>query len=185
MPSPARKTVKSKKIGKPAQGLLSLRAYARHRKAQGLDGTTLSAVQKAITDERITTINDGGRWAKIDPAAADADWAANTGERRDHQGVEATARGPKPGTAAAERAAGEKVKRELLELDLERKRGETVNAGDVEAHAFKRGRELRDRILNVPARICAQLAALTDSREVEVLLDTELRTALQEPAADE
>ncbi len=53
--------------------LMGLREYARHRKAGGLKGGTLGAVQKAIASGRIQAV-DG----KVDAAAADAAWAAST-----------------------------------------------------------------------------------------------------------
>lgn len=53
---------------------MTKRAYAEHRKAAGLPGGTLRAVQKALLAGRIQELPDG----KIDPAAADAAWAANS-----------------------------------------------------------------------------------------------------------
>jgi len=47
---------------------VSLRAYARMR------GCSLTAVQKAISSKRITTLPDG----TIDPERANQDWAKNT-----------------------------------------------------------------------------------------------------------
>ena len=52
--------------------ILSQRAYARHR------GMALSAVQKAISSERISTLPDG----RIDSDVADGEWAANTNARQ-------------------------------------------------------------------------------------------------------
>ena len=51
---------------------LSIRAYARHR------GVSHVAVKKAIDTGRISPLPDG----TIDPAAADAQWAANTAPTR-------------------------------------------------------------------------------------------------------
>lgn len=53
---------------------LSIRAYARHRKASGLPGGTDAAVRKAIKTGRIAVLPDG----KIDQKAADAAWSENT-----------------------------------------------------------------------------------------------------------
>ena len=47
---------------------VSLRAYARMR------GCSLTAVQKAISSKRITTLPDG----TIDPERANQEWAKNT-----------------------------------------------------------------------------------------------------------
>lgn len=53
---------------------LSRRAYAEHRKALGLSGTSEAAVRKALAAGRISTLPDG----TIDPKAADRDWGGST-----------------------------------------------------------------------------------------------------------
>lgn len=53
---------------------LSRRAYADHRKALGLSGTSEAAVRKALLAGRITALPDG----TIDPAAADREWGGST-----------------------------------------------------------------------------------------------------------
>lgn len=53
---------------------LSIRAYAQHRAAHGLPGSSHTAVRKAIQAGRITAEADG----TIDPARADAQWAGQT-----------------------------------------------------------------------------------------------------------
>ncbi len=65
-----------KRTGSPEVGhqRLSLRAYARHRRAAGLEGGTLAAVQKAIGTGRIEAEPGGG----IDPVKADRAWAERT-----------------------------------------------------------------------------------------------------------
>ena len=58
---------------------LSVRAYARHRKALGLDGGSDTAVWKAIRDRRVVkgVTADG----KIIAEIADSEWERNTGPR--------------------------------------------------------------------------------------------------------
>lgn len=53
---------------------LSIRAYAQHRAALGLPGTSHTAVRKAIAAGRITPEADG----TIEPERADAQWAGQT-----------------------------------------------------------------------------------------------------------
>src|ERR1035438_4935976 len=48
--------------------IMSLRQYARHR------GVGLSAVQKAISSKRVSTLKDG----RVDSETADAEWKRNT-----------------------------------------------------------------------------------------------------------
>lgn len=56
---------------------LSLRAYARSRRARGLAGGSLAAVQKAIVSGRIQVVEKG----LINPAEADQQWLAQSGPR--------------------------------------------------------------------------------------------------------
>lgn len=75
---------------------MGYREYAAHRKAKGLRGGSLRAVQKAIESGRIVLTAAG----KIDPADADLRWAATTDQ--------ALQRGPEPaGVARADQAAKE------------------------------------------------------------------------------
>ena len=62
-----------------ATASMSLRAYAKHRKALGLDGGSHVAVRKAIRNHRVVegVVADG----KIIAEIADAEWERNTGPR--------------------------------------------------------------------------------------------------------
>lgn len=57
--------------------LVTLRGYARSRKARGLPGGSPAAVKKAIDTHRIPRLSDG----RIDEATADDAWRRNTMER--------------------------------------------------------------------------------------------------------
>lgn len=84
---------------------LSIRAYAQHRAAQGLPGTSHTAVRKAIQSGRITAEGDG----TIDPARADAQWAGQTDPAKQRDaGVRVKAqpgRGQGPSTRPVPQAA--------------------------------------------------------------------------------
>lgn len=68
--------------------LSSLRAYARHRRSEGLPGGSPAAVAKAIASGRIMRLPDG----RIDWDAADAAWHRNTAERCPVDGSHSTAK---------------------------------------------------------------------------------------------
>jgi hypothetical protein len=90
---------------------------------------------------------------------------------------------------AVARAARELCEAELRKLDLEERKGNLLSRRAVEIETFKLFRVLRDTILNIPSRISAQLAVESDPRNVEEVLETELRRALesfrrQEPIED-
>ena len=132
---------------------LSIRAYAKLRKARGMDGGTPSAVHKALGDGRIRR----NRHGNIDPDQADRDWAANTRSiaRLDERPVATPAKPPAPSRPAVQRdqvpddAAGylsdqdqdeaslayhrarsERAKADRAELTLAREAGKLVNADD-------------------------------------------------------
>ena len=65
------------------------------------------------------------------------------------------------------------------DFNLKKKLGTLIEADECRETCFNRGRALRDAILNVPARISARLANMSDQFEVEQYLTTELKTALR------
>src|ERR1039457_4331889 len=68
--------------------LSSLRAYARHRRSEGLPGGSPAALAKAIASGRIMRLPDG----RIDWDAADAASDRNTAERCPADGSHSTAK---------------------------------------------------------------------------------------------
>jgi phage terminase Nu1 subunit (DNA packaging protein) len=67
----------------------------------------------------------------------------------------------------------------LTELRYDRERGELVSLAVATREAFNSSRITRDSILNVPARLSAELASITDASQVHLRLDAALRQALQ------
>lgn len=177
---------------------ISIRGYARRR------GVSDAAVRKAIAAGRIPQEADG----TIDPARADAAWAANTGvPRADGRGQ---ARGARPAPAAAAesvrqtlreeglpaggaltfaaaRTAHEAAKAHLARLRLQERRGQVVDRARAAALVFRLAREERDAWLNWPARIAAVMAADlgVEPHGVQKALDTHVRAHLQELATIE
>lgn len=80
---------------------------------------------------------------------------------------------------------------ELRELDAAKRRGELVAVADVRQAGFRRYRSMRDKLLTIPDRLAAQLAAERDpvmvhaaiAREVKQVLD-ELSAGARESARD-
>lgn len=158
--------------------LVTKAAYA------GMRGCTEGAVRRAVRDGRITTI--GG---KIDPVAADAQWARNTRVRAGSRPAEAAP--PAPGGTASgrgerdddddywrSRARREKAEAQLAELKLLEAHGQLVRADDVRAGLARRAAAFRESLLQIPSRLSAQLAAETSEARVHQLLEAELRTAV-------
>lgn len=53
----------------------------------------------------------------------------------------------------------------------------------VELEAYNRGRVFRDAMLNIPPRVAGLLAAETDAATVHDLLETEIRSVLEQLSA--
>lgn len=161
---------------------LSLRAYARHRRALGLPGSAPSTVYRAARDGRIPRLEDGS----IDPAAADAAWLANTRPREDSvdAGEDVAGGTPPAGSMQAARLRKELALAQLRELELRQKSGELIEVESVRRMWFERGRTVRDLLLGLPPRLAASLAAESDQAAVRVLLDREIRAALEALSGD-
>jgi hypothetical protein len=160
--------------------------YARRR------GCTEGAVRRAVKDGRITLI-DG----KIDPVAADAQWARNTRVRagsRPTDDANLSGSGHAGGRAADEgeeeedtatgywksRARREKAEAELAELKLSELQGHLVRADEWTAALARRAAAFREGLLQIPARLSAQLAAESDQARVHTLLEDELRQVMSQ-----
>jgi hypothetical protein len=149
---------------------LSLRAYARHRRQQGLPGATLRAVAEAAAAGRIDV---GPGQTIADPVATDLAWA----ERTDH------AKRP-PSTNGHGRRAGAGTLQEARRLEaIERSRGlKLVNdrlAGTlVEAAAVERMYsgmvvEARNALRGIPSKAKQRIPHLTaaDLTALAALID--------------
>ena len=112
--------------------LLSLRGYAAHRRARGLPGGSLRAVQKARDRGAITVGADG-----VDFERADAEWAENRAGGQNGNGRART--GPPR---------------------YRRRRGELVEASRVRGEAFARARRARNLLLGLGARVGPVVAGL-------------------------
>lgn len=88
-----------------------------------------------------------------------------------------------PSLVDAQREATQERARKLrLENNL--REGQLVEAGAAAREAYEFARTLREAILNVPARVAAELAVETDASRVHIRLDAALREALQSTATD-
>lgn len=170
---------------------LSIKAYARHRKALGLPGGSPAAVRKARERGQIEVAADG----TIDPEAADRMWPADparlpqedgephggTGEDGDPEDVP----GSRGGTSLADaRRRKELALAERREIEVQQLRGELVSRRAVASAWFEIQRITRDRVLLTPDRLAEVLAAESDPDVVRVKLETELRSALEVAAFD-
>jgi len=185
--------------------LLGQRAYAAHRKAIGLPGTTHRAVQLAIESKRLakSLVTKGGK-TLINPAIADKEWSGNTdstkrplaaapklpmGTKPDPQPARAVERPPAPAqgektepqqenTLANARAINEAFKARLTKLLFEERQGKLVDVEKVRIEAFKTHKKIRDAFASAPDRWAVELAAMDDIAEVNNYLKTEINKIL-------
>lgn len=157
---------------------LSLRAYSRHRKAKGLAGGTLYAVQVAIDSGRLRkSLTADGQVASA--AAADAEWEKTTkAEHIPHSGPSAA--GTPPPDLQESRARREAAEASLAEIELAEKRRELIPSKDVESRLVNVFAQCRTKLLGVPARARQRDPALS-GQQIE-LIEELLREALDDLA---
>jgi hypothetical protein len=146
--------------------LLSLRAYARSRRARGLRGGTLKTIQRAVRAGRLTLEANG----RINPTKADACWETTISPdaqvRRASQtlanGAGEEAQGDVRRFLRA-RADREESSAELKSLELGEKRQELLAAAEVQAGVNNMLFALRNALLQIPDRLREPLRSLVDA----------------------
>ena len=183
---------------------MNLQAYANHRKALGLRGTSHVAVINAYKDGRLSepaVRRDGRSWV-INAELADEQWAARTdpSEYGGHAGggsrpigiktpaQQEPASSPAPAAPPAAKggppiAVSKQVKAayeaKLTELEYKERSGEMGNLQDVRKEAARLARQVRDLLLIVPSRNAAKVAAMSDPEDIRALLQQEIELALK------
>jgi hypothetical protein len=161
--------------------LITQSEYARRR------GCTEGAVRRAVRDGRISLIE-----GRIDPVAADAQWARNTrvraGSRATDDANLQAGGGPRRSRSDddeddgegywASKARREKAEADLAELKLAEQCGELVRAADVRAVHSRRLAALREALLQLPARLSPVLAAEADAARCHEVLLAELHAVM-------
>jgi hypothetical protein len=174
--------------------LMGYRAYSRHA------GVTLRAVQKAIEAGHIKVTAE----KKIDSDQADRDWRNSSEVMRSIVSINTLAKiAPLPApqghgeagdsdsgegaetesdTSTSEyrthRAEREKYGALKQKLEYEQLAGGLIPVDEAKRIAFTTFRGIRDSVLNVPARLKDQLAALDDPHQCERLIEAALSAAL-------
>ena len=154
---------------------MSIAAFARDRNVDE------KAVRKAIASGRIPATcvgpsSTGRRQVITDVAAARAAWEANAAK---------VPPGPvdagRESLAEASRVATlERGRR--LRMENDRREGMLVELAAARREAFDSARIIRETLLNLPARIAAELAGETDPGRVFQILDDAIREALHATA---
>lgn len=161
--------------------LVTKAEYARRR------GVTEGAVRQAVRDGRITEV-DG----KIDPAAADEEWARNSRVRAGSAPSEPNAEVPgdeadRPASDAwqyqVSRARREQAEAQIAELKLQEQLGQLVRVDSVRSEVAAALGQVREHLLQLPARLAPLIVAEPDQAQIQRLLEAEIRAALAKAAA--
>lgn len=124
-----------------------------------------------------------GRW-QISPEAARRALEENTAQGNRQKRTRAEEDDPgEIQTFAQARAENERLKAKLRRLEYEREKGLLIKREDVERGAFQMYRTAREAILNIPARIAAELVQQEDVLEIERRLRDHFRAVLEDLSA--
>lgn len=160
----------------------SLRELARRL------GVRISSVQKARDSGRITVTKRAGKWV-VDLAQAQREWRRNTlhtkrpprktkakGTREAPAGDDDDGDEPLGSMSQAwhrARAVRESIQARILELDLKKRQGILLDAGDVRRAHFALSRRLRDRVQAFPRRLGPEVFGAPSAEEATKMLQEE------------
>ena len=92
---------------------------------------------------------------------------------------EASAGAPPPGNFAQARTAEMVFRARLRKLEFETKSVRFLSADEVKVKWYTLVRQIRDKLLALPAKLAPQLAALSEAAEIRDLLDAEIIAILK------
>jgi len=172
--------------------LLTVSEYARHR------GCDEKAVRKAIDAQRITFVERDGR-RLIDPDVADIQWARNTRARVRRDPAASASAAQEPARAAdaghhddsgsdsdVDATTSYQEASRILKIEearlrrLERQEAEKrlTDAADAARAVWTAFRTLRDTAMPLGRRVASKAAHMTDPREIQLMVDEEVRAML-------
>jgi phage terminase Nu1 subunit (DNA packaging protein) len=156
-------------------GLMSQAEYARYRKVNRSYINRLA--KRGILVLRGKRVDVAASDAVLDdrPVDVEPQPAVNTGQHR----PSAEALSVPPTSFAQARTAEMIFRARLRKLEYETKSGKLIRTDEVKVQWFKSARQIRDKLLAVPAKLAPQLAALTEVRAVRELLDVEIEGILR------
>jgi len=155
-------------------GLMTQAEYARHRK---VNRSYISRLAK----RGILVM----RGKLVDVAASDAVLDDKPVDLESQETPIGASRPPADGGAApagsfAQARTAEMIFRaRLRKLEYETRTGKFLPADEVKVRWFTIARQIRDKLLGLPAKLAPQLAALGDLKEIRDLLDTEITATLR------
>ena len=127
-----------------------MRKYAKHR------GVSPEAVSKAVKQGRISTVTDENGRRKIDPNAADNEWAKNTDKakiREPSAELDSDDEKPRGPSYAQSRAIREAFAARLAKLEFEEKIGRLVDGDETRKLWVTVAAIVRTKVMGIPSKI--------------------------------
>ena len=160
---------------KHSAGLMTQAEYAHHRKVNRSHVSRLA--KRGILILRGKLVDVAASDAVLDDRPVAVEPNETVPSAQPHTAPEMPSQQP---TSYAQARLAEMVYRaKLRRLDYETRSGKLIPADEVKAKWFVIARQIRDKLLAIPAKLSPQLAALADAREVRELLETEITAILR------
>lgn len=147
-----------------------------------------AGIKSGLLKSSLSVTKKGTRnFYKIDLEAGLQEWADNIdpAKQRDpakqadtNKAMDAV--GGTPSQYQRAKAVKETYAAQLARLEYEEKAGKLVPAAQVKAEAFKVARNVRDSLMGLPERVAAELAHMTEPREIAIYLRAQLADGLKD-----
>ena len=162
---------------KSSAGLMSQADYARHRKVNRSHISRLA--KRGILVMRGKLVDVAASDAVLDDKPVDQVLPEAHAAMHTRVAPETSASAPPPGNFAQARTAEMVFRARLRKLEFETKSGKFLSADEVKVKWYTLVRQIRDKLLALPAKLAPQLAALSEAVEIRDLLDSEIIAILK------
>lgn len=145
----------------------------------------LDAIESGILQKSVKKKPHGSSFRySIDEGLGLQEWADNIdpAKQRDQSKQAATKELSAEGNSNYKKAAALRMfyQAKLAEAEFQERVGKLVSADKVKAEVFKIGRRVRDSLFGVPERVAAEVAAMTEPREIAIYLKEQIADALKD-----
>lgn len=145
----------------------------------------LEAIESGVLSASVKkTPHGSGFRYRIDEGPGLKEWTDNIdpSKQRDPAKMAATKELQDGGNSNYKKAAAARMfyNAKLAELEYQEKAGKLVSSDKAKAEAFKIARRVRDSLLGVPERVAAEVAAMTEPRDIAIYLKEQIADALKD-----
>jgi hypothetical protein len=162
---------------KASAGLMSQADYARHRNVNRSHISRLA--KRGILVMRGKLVDVAASDAVLDDKPVDQVLPEAPASAHPRAAPESSGGAPPPGNFAQARTAEMVFRARLRKLEFETKSGRFLSADEVKVKWYTLVRQIRDKLLALPAKLAPQLAALSEAAEIRDLLDAEIIAILK------